>query len=65
MRFTHGDEYIHTYYEEYFERPFRAAAMKALSGEPMVQPPPPISVPFDDERWVIEAVEFEVRCPSR
>jgi glyoxylase-like metal-dependent hydrolase (beta-lactamase superfamily II) len=59
-RFTHGDEYIHTYYEAYFERPFRAAAMKALSGEPMVQPPPPISVPFDDERWVIEAVESEV-----
>jgi glyoxylase-like metal-dependent hydrolase (beta-lactamase superfamily II) len=59
-RFTHGDEYIHTYYEAYFERPFRAAALKAVSGERMVQPPPPESVPFDDERWQIEAEEFEV-----
>ena len=59
-RFTHGDEYVHTYYEAFFERPFRAAAMKALTGEPMVQPPPPESVPFDDERWTIEAVEHEV-----
>ena len=59
-RFTHGDEYIHTYYEAYFDRPFRAAALKAVSGERMVQPPPPESVPFDDERWQIEAEEFEV-----
>ncbi|MGI9271591.1 MAG: MBL fold metallo-hydrolase [Woeseiaceae bacterium] len=59
-RFTHGDEYVHTYYEAFFERPFRAAAMKALTGEPMVQPPPPESVSFDDERWVVDAAESEV-----
>ena len=59
-RFTHDDEYIHTYYDAYFEKPFRAAAMKALTGERMLQPPPAQSVPFDDERWVIEAAESEV-----
>lgn len=59
-RFTHGDEYVHTYYEAYFERPFRAAAMKALTGERMVEPPPPENVPFDDERWLIQAEEHEV-----
>jgi glyoxylase-like metal-dependent hydrolase (beta-lactamase superfamily II) len=59
-RFTHGDEYVNTYYEAYFVDAFRAAAMKALTGEPMVQPPPPESVSFDDERWVINAAESEV-----
>lgn len=59
-RFTHGDEYIKVHYHEWFTEPFRAAAMKALTGEPMVQIPPPESVPFDDERWQIEALEYEV-----
>jgi len=59
-RFTHGDEYTKTFYDAYFVNPFRAAAIKELSGEPMVQPPPPESVPFDDERWEIEAAESEV-----
>jgi glyoxylase-like metal-dependent hydrolase (beta-lactamase superfamily II) len=36
-RFTGGDEYIAGYYEAYFEAPFRKAAIKALSGEPMVR----------------------------
>jgi glyoxylase-like metal-dependent hydrolase (beta-lactamase superfamily II) len=35
-RFTGGDEYIKGYYTAYFEKPFRKAAMKALTGEPMV-----------------------------
>jgi cyclase len=35
-RFTGGDEYLRGYYRDYFERPFRAAAIKALTGEPMV-----------------------------
>ena len=35
-RFTGGDEYLSGYYTDYFERPFRAAATKALTGEPMV-----------------------------
>ena len=59
-RFTHGDEYVRVHYDSWFEQPFRAAAMKALTGEPMVQVPPPESVPFDDERWTIEAAEYEV-----
>jgi glyoxylase-like metal-dependent hydrolase (beta-lactamase superfamily II) len=59
-RFTHGDDYVRLHYESWFEQPFRAAAMKALNGEPMVQVPPPESVPFDDERWTIEAAEYEV-----
>jgi glyoxylase-like metal-dependent hydrolase (beta-lactamase superfamily II) len=59
-RFTHGDEHVKTYYDAYFVDAFRLAATKALTGEPMVQPPPPESVPFDDERWHIEAVESEV-----
>ena len=37
QRFTAGDEYISGYYEAYFEIPFRKAAIKALSGEPMVR----------------------------
>jgi len=36
-RFTGGDEYISGYYRDYFEKPFRKAAIKALSGEPMVK----------------------------
>ena len=59
QRFTNGDEYVRFYYDAYFEVPFRAAAMKALTGEPMVQIDPPESIPFDDERWQIEAAEFE------
>lgn len=59
-RYTHGDEYVREYYEKWFELPLRAAAMKALSGEPMVQPPPPESVPFDDPRWTINAAEHEI-----
>ncbi len=58
-RFTHGDEYVKGYYDAYFQVPFRAAAMKALTGEPMVSIDPPESIPFDDERWQIEAAEFE------
>jgi len=59
-RFTNGDEYIRAHYEEWFVGPFRKAATKALTGEPMVQIDPPVDVPFDDERWSIEAVEHEV-----
>ena len=46
-------------YYAYFDRPFRLAAVKALSGERMVEIPAPEAVPFDDERWQIEAEEFE------
>ncbi|MEO1135373.1 MAG: MBL fold metallo-hydrolase [Pseudomonadota bacterium] len=35
-RFTRGDAYTELYYEAYFENPMRAAAIKELSGEPMV-----------------------------
>ena len=59
-RFTHGDEYVKTYYDAYFDAPFKAAAMKALTGEPMVTVEPPVSVPFDDERWEIDGVETEL-----
>jgi glyoxylase-like metal-dependent hydrolase (beta-lactamase superfamily II) len=59
-RFTHGDEYVRVHYDEWFEQPFRKAAMKALTGEPMVAIQPPVSVPFDDERWEIEAIEHEI-----
>ena len=59
-RFTHGDEYVKSYYDAYFEKPFRAAAMKALTGEPMVKIEPPEEVPFTDERWQIDATEFEI-----
>lgn len=59
-RFTHGDDYTRGYYKAFFEIPFRAAALKAVSGERMVQPPAPESVPFDDARWQIEAAESEV-----
>ena len=59
-RFTHGDEYVRVHYAEWFAQPFRKAAMKALTGEPMVAIEPPVRVPFDDERWEIEAVEHEL-----
>jgi len=59
-RFTHGDEYLRIHYDEWFVQPFRSAAMKALSGEPMVVVPPPESVPFDDPRWVIDAEEHKL-----
>jgi len=59
-RFTNGDEYVRAHYNEWFVDPFRKAATKALSGEPMVQIDPPVDVPFDDERWSIEAVEHEL-----
>ena len=36
QRFTDGDEYLTGYFKAYFERPFRKAAIKELSGEPMV-----------------------------
>jgi glyoxylase-like metal-dependent hydrolase (beta-lactamase superfamily II) len=59
-RFTQGDEYVKSYYDAYFEGPFRKATMKALTGEPMVRIEPPEPVPFDDERWQIEAAEVEI-----
>jgi glyoxylase-like metal-dependent hydrolase (beta-lactamase superfamily II) len=59
-RFTHGDEYLRVHYEEWFVEPFRKAATKAMTGEPMVQPDPPVSIPFDDARWQIEASEHEL-----
>ena len=59
-RFTYGDEYIRFYYDVYFEVPFRAAAMKALTGVPMVDIEPPERIPFDDERWEIEAADYEL-----
>ncbi len=36
QKFTGGDEYLKGYYYDYFEKPFRAAAIKALTGEQMV-----------------------------
>jgi len=59
-RYTHGDEYVKSYYDAYFEKPFRAAAMKALTGEPMVKIEPPKEVPFTDERWQIDALDYEI-----
>ncbi len=59
-RFTHGDAYVKAHYDEWFVGPFRKAATKALTGEPMVQIEPPVSTPFDDEQWKIEATEHEV-----
>ena len=35
-QFTKGDAYLEGYYEGWFEQPLRAAAVKELSGEPMV-----------------------------
>jgi len=59
-RFTGGNAYVKSHYDAWFEGPFRKAAMKALTGEPMVQIDPPEEAPFDDERWQIEAVESEL-----
>ena len=59
-RFTNGDEYLKGSYDAYFEIPFRAAAIKALSGEPMVKIDPPVPVPFDDDSWEFEAADFEL-----
>ena len=35
-RFTGGDEYLENRFQSWFARPFRKAALKALTGEPMV-----------------------------
>jgi len=35
-RLTGGDEYVETFYDSWFEGPLRRAAVKELSGEPMV-----------------------------
>jgi hypothetical protein len=59
-RFTQDDDYVKNYYDAYFEVPFRAAAMKALTDEPMVALDPPERVAFDDGRWRIEAQESEL-----
>lgn len=58
-RFMGGDSYLQDYYDSWFEKPFRAAAIKALTGEPMVAIERPEIIPFDDERWKIEAAESE------
>jgi len=58
-RFTGDDEYVKVYYDAWFEGPFRKAAMKALTGEPMVEIAKPEEVSFDDERWQIDAKESE------
>lgn len=60
QRFVRGDEYVRVHYESWFEQPFRKAALKAITGEPMVEVPPPESVAFDDEAWQIEASEHAV-----
>ncbi len=36
-RFTNSDPYVTDFYQAYFERPFRKAALKELTGEPMVE----------------------------
>jgi len=59
-RFTGGDAYLKVAYEAWFERPFRQAAVKALGNEPMVSIAAPESVPFNDERWTIEAAEHRL-----
>ena len=59
-RFTGGNAYVKSHYDAWFEGPFRKAAMKALTGEPMVQIEPPEEVPFDSERWKIAAIESEL-----
>jgi len=59
-RFIHGSEYLKLYYDDYFEKPFRAAAMKALTGEPMVKIDPPEQIPLNDDRWQIDAAEHEL-----
>lgn len=37
QRFTGDDPYVALHYDQWFEQPLRAAAMKELSGEPMVK----------------------------
>jgi len=59
-RFTGGDEYLAVSYRDYFEQPFREAAVKELTGEPMVPVPVPELVSFDDERWQFGAADYEV-----
>ena len=59
-RFTGGDEYLKGYFDAWFAGPFRQAAVKALTGEPMVAIDPPVAVPFDDQAWTIRAEEHEV-----
>jgi len=58
-RFTGGDDYIQISYDAWFEGPFRLAAMKALTGEPMVAIERAEVIPFDDEGWQIHAAESE------
>jgi glyoxylase-like metal-dependent hydrolase (beta-lactamase superfamily II) len=58
-RFTGEDDYVKVFYDAYFEQPFREAAMKALTGEPMVAIEEAEVVSLDDERWSIEAQESE------
>jgi len=60
QRFTGDDAYVKIHYNAWFEGPLRKAAMKALTGEPMVHIDSPESMPFDDERWRITAVESEL-----
>ena len=59
-RFTGGDEYVRTHFEQWFVQPFRTSVMNELRGEPMVEIPPGESAPFDDPRWQIEAAEYEI-----
>ena len=58
-KFTGGDPYIKVPYDSYFDRQFRLAAVKALTAERMVDIPEPELIPFDDERWQIEAAVAE------
>jgi glyoxylase-like metal-dependent hydrolase (beta-lactamase superfamily II) len=58
-RFIHGSEYLKLYYDDYFEKPFRVAAMKALTGEPMVKIDPIEQISLNDDRWQIDAAEHE------
>lgn len=44
-RFTGGDEFLENRFEVWFTRPFRKAALKALTGEPMVKLEPEPAAP--------------------
>ena len=59
-QFIQGSEYLKLYYDDYFEKPFRAAALKALTGEPMVKIDPPERIPLNDDRWQVDAAEHEL-----
>ena len=59
-RFTGGDENLFIYYDAYFVQPFRAAAMKALTGEDMVPLVKADVIPFDDKQWTFDAERVEV-----